>query len=171
MEGNRMLFSLLLLFFSFTASAQVEHYISGVAGKEVGVGYTLQYKRWSVETDGGWLTGFKGGVASVNGLYRLFSLNPREKESIKVDAGLGVFAQTYSSPTQHQQELAEKLGYTVPVAGQLVAKVSLESASWSRWSFGVHFRRSLVSKDSNVGRLSFGELCLSYMLISVQYKI
>ncbi len=152
-------------------NAQVKHYVGIVGGKVVGPTYTMKYKRWSAVVDAGWLAGFEGGYAALNGLHGVVSKD-RGKEKLWVDVGIGVFAQGYVSPSQHQQELARTLNYTTPIGAQFASKMSFEYESLPRWNFGVHINFPILFQwEEGAKKMNFGEFALYTMQISVQYKM
>ncbi|MDR1225619.1 MAG: hypothetical protein LBK47_01810 [Prevotellaceae bacterium] len=168
---SRTLFFIPLIFLCFATNAQTEHYVGVIGGKVVGLGYTLQHKRWSANANAGWLMGFKGGYCSVNGLYGLLA-KENNGDWMWLDVGLGAFMQGYGSPTQHQEELAKKLHYNTPAGAQAVSKIGFSSGAFPRWSFGMYISAPLIfDKDASAGKLSMRELYLAYIQLSVQYKI
>ncbi|MDR2938146.1 MAG: hypothetical protein LBU92_04310 [Prevotellaceae bacterium] len=174
---RKTLFFMVFFCLSFTVAAQPEHHLGLIGGKVMGASYTLQYKRWSADANAGWLTGLRGGYGSVNGLYRLFVMEKNVGSAWQDGAtwfniGLGVFAQGYTEATQHQQELAKKLQYNTPVGVQAVVQARGTLKVFPRWSFGFNGTIPFtLNEEFGAEKLSFGEVCLGYLSLSVQYKI
>jgi hypothetical protein len=169
------------------AVAQTEHHLGLIGGKVLGPMYTLQHNRWNVTAGGGWLTGFKGGYASVTGGYRVISLleNFGSYEAqpkflygggVGVDLGLGVFGLGYAAPTSRQRKLARELDYTTPFGALFFGKVYFNVSP--SWSYGVHIGCPLLLNptEESVGYNShnangIGKWCLYVVQMSLQYKL
>jgi hypothetical protein len=172
---------------SFEVYSQTEHHVGMIGGKVLGPVYTLQHNRWSVTTAGGWLTGFKGGYASVTGGFRVIRLLENSGYSngadftpfqgINVDLGLGIFGLGYVAPTAKQKELARKMDYATPFGVQFIGKIYFNVAP--NWTLGMHIGAPLLmnpaeesigySNDNSDVALWKGMLYLYQ--ISLQYKL
>ncbi|MDR3187726.1 MAG: hypothetical protein LBT94_00880 [Prevotellaceae bacterium] len=168
------------------ATAQTEHYLGGVAGKVTGPIYTLQHKRWNVTASGGWLTGFKGGYASVLGGYRVVSLLENfgygdvkllYGSGIGVDLGLGVFGLGYVAPTLRQRQLARELDYTTPFGVHFTGKVYFNVSP--NCSYGMHIgipllmnptEESIGYGDNSSRSVALWKGLLYIYQFSLQYK-
>ena len=95
-----------------------------IGGKMLGTMYTLQHKRWDVTATGGWLTGLRGGYASVTGAYRL--LDGVGTEDLGVYAGLGLFGQGYDAVTSTQERFAMRMNYDTPFGALMAAKMHVK---------------------------------------------
>ncbi|MDR1342344.1 MAG: hypothetical protein LBK18_03700 [Prevotellaceae bacterium] len=178
--------ALLILFSGKAATAQTEHHLGMIGGKVVGPIYTLQHNRWNVTTTGGWLTGFKGGYASLTGGYRVFSLLENFEyagvkllygRGIRVDLGLGIFGLGYVAPTLQQKKLARELDYTTPFGVQFIGKIYFNVSP--NWSYGMHIgiplltnptEESIGYSDNNSGVALWKGLLYLYQ-ISLQYRL
>ncbi|MDR3366628.1 MAG: hypothetical protein LBO71_06645 [Prevotellaceae bacterium] len=187
MNFYRTILLLLVLFSDKIGAAQTEHHLGVIGGKVLGPTYTLQHNRWNVTATGGWLTGFKGGYASVTGGYRVISLLRDFRyfgnesadflygKGISVDLGLGVFGLGYLAPTVTQRKLAREMDYTTPLGVQFTGKVYFNVSP--NGSFGMHIGVPLLTNPTEVSigynahNAALWKIWLYIYQISLQYKL
>ncbi|MDR3366629.1 MAG: hypothetical protein LBO71_06650 [Prevotellaceae bacterium] len=135
----------------------------------IGPIYTLQHNRWNVTATGGWLTGFKGGYASVTGKYRLLQDG---RGMLMVYAGLGLFGQKYTALNAQQERFAKKMEYDTPFGVQLASKLQVKFSE--KWTYGMHIVAPLTLSEQkdNIGRQkNIGHWWLEMFQLSLQYRL
>jgi hypothetical protein len=164
----RLGFTICVFTLSLKGYSQTEHHVGMIGGKVTGPIYTLQHNRWNVTTTGGWLTGLKGGYASVTGGFRLLYL----EYGLKIDAGLGLFGQKYTALTARQEQWAREMEYDVPFGVLLATKLHVDFSE--KWSYGMHISAPLTSPKENdefSRQKNIGQWWLYMIQLSLQYKL
>jgi hypothetical protein len=157
--------------------AQSEHHLGLAISNVVGPSYTFSHNRWSITGIAGWLTGFKGGYASLEGTYDIFPpiyrWIKREEHShrIRVNMGLGFFAQDYINPSDKQQQWANHLQYLSPFGCNIIVEGRYNLLSDWQFAFRMRGPVPFSDKDIDYGSRSYGYYLLSSWQLVIQYKL